>query len=80
MSKMPPTCSDCLDADATHADGWCDECAAMRDDDPNSPDTGRPSHGWASRALLDIFAPPSIKPAQWPAPAPTEPPRYRFPF
>ena len=78
MSKMPPTCSDCLDADATHSDGWCDECAAMRDDDPASPNAGRPRHGWALEAIRAIYAPPS---APYPHPAPgTIEPRYRFPF
>ena len=75
---MPPTCSDCRDADATQADGWCDECAAMRDDDPNAPAYAprRPSE-----AIRDIRArvwPPEA--VRWPAPGPVEPPRYRFPF
>lgn len=83
MSKMPPTCSDCHDADATGPDGWCDECAAMRDCDPASPDTGPRSHGWALEAVRGIFAPPSAQfphpPAPAPAPSDTEP-RYRYPF
>ena len=68
MSKMPPTCTDCGDADATHPDGWCDECAAMRDDHPNAPACSLSRPDWASMALRGIFAPPSVQSP--PAPGP----------
>ena len=81
MSKMPPTCTDCHDADATNADGWCDECAALRDDDPSAPGYAPRRPTWALRSR------PVDAPMRWPAPMqppvpapPGEEPRYRFPF
>lgn len=76
---MPPLCTDCFEADASGPDGWCNDCAALRDDDPNSPDRPYIRSDWAVRAVLDIFAPPSVRFAPAPGPTTNEP-SYRFPF